>query len=256
MTFVALIFPPPLFAQPQTGTSTPTSEGLPISNQKVSPKNFKILFIGNSFTFWRGGLDRHLKTLSKARTKGYQTKAVTRGGASLEVMWKKTSAAAEIRKGKYDFVILQEDLPETTVQSFRIYSKKFINLVRQTGARPILFMAWDYKRLNWISMEEIADAHLNVSRELKVDVAPVGVGWALSKKRRPDLDMYDKDAEHPSAAGMFLSLLLIESKISGNSPLTRSSKRLKIKGLEKLVAKDIKDLQTVAEDVLKIWEQK
>jgi hypothetical protein len=189
-------------------------------------------------------------------TPDYQAKAITRGGASLEVMWRKTSAVAEIKKGNYDIVILQEDLPETTVESFRIYSKKFVDLVRQVGGRPILFMTWDYKRLDWISMEEIADAHLELSRKLKVEVAPAGVGWAISKKQRPDLNMYEKDAEHPSAAGMFLSLLVIESTISGKSPLTRSSNKLKIKGLEKLSPKDIKDLQTVAEDALKIWKQK
>lgn len=258
LVFVTMVTPELLFAQPQAKAAPPVAKIESALRQERPKKTTKILLIGNSFTFWRGGLDRHLKTLSKALslTPDYQTKAVTRGGASLEVMWKKTSAVAEIKKGTYDIVILQEDLPETTVESFRIYSKKFVDLVRQMGARPILFMTWDYKRLNWISMDEIAEAHLNVSRKLKVDVAPVGVGWALSKKRQPDLNMYEKDAEHPSAAGMFLSLLVIESTISGKSPLTRSAKKLKIKGLEKLAAKDKKHLQTVAEDALDIWEQK
>ena len=258
LVFVTMTNPELLFAQPQVEVAPPTAESESAFKKERPKKTTKILLIGNSFTFWRGGLDRHLKTLSKAMslTPDYQAKAVTRGGASLEVMWRKTSAVAEIKKGNYDIVILQEDLPETTVESFRIYSKKFVDLVRQVGARPILFMTWDYKRLDWISMEEIADAHLELSRKLKVEVAPAGVGWAISKKQRPDLDMYEKDAEHPSAAGMFLSLLLIESTISGKSPLTRSSKNLKIKGLEKLSPKDIKDLQTVAEDALKIWKQK
>lgn len=258
LVVVTMITPELLFAQLPGKTGTEATKSKSAHKQERARQTTKILLIGNSFTYWRGGLDRHLKTLSRsmALKPDYQTKAVTRGGASLEVMWKRTSAAAEIKKGNYDIVILQEDLPETTVESFRIYSKKFVDLVRQMGARPILFMTWDYKRLNWISMEEIADAHLELSRKLKVEVAPVGVGWALSKKRRPDLDMYEKDAEHPSAAGMFLSLLVIESTISGKSPLNRSSKKLKIKGLEKHAAKDIKDLQTLAEDAIKIWQQK
>ena len=80
---------------------------------------------------------------------------------------KRTSAADEIRKGKYDVVILQEDIPETTVESFQTYSK-VCRPVRESGARPILFMAWDYQRLNWISMKEIAEAHFRMGKSLKV----------------------------------------------------------------------------------------
>ena len=254
---MTVLSPTLLFAQSETQASPQEHPPESVSKPDKTPTK-KILFIGNSFTYWRGGLDQHLKILSEAMSPplGYQTKAITRGGASLKVMWKKTSAVKEIKKGKYDIVILQEDIPETSVESFRIYSKKFVDLVRETGARPILFMAWDYERLNWISMDEIANAHLEVSRKLKVEVAPVGVSWALSKKRQPDLNMYISDAEHPSVAGMYLSLLVIESTISGKSPLTRSTEKLKTKGLDQLDAKRKRYLQEVARDALKVWKQK
>ena len=187
---------------------------------------------------------------------GYETKAVTRGGASLEVMWKRTSAADEIRKGKYDVVILQEDIPETTVESFQTYSKKFVDLVRESGARPILFMAWDYQRLNWISMKEIAEAHFRMGKSLKVEVAPVGFAWALCKERQPALNLYTRDAEHPSVAGMYLSLLVIESTISGKNPLTRAPKKLEIPGLQQLNEKGRNFLREVARDALAEWKKK
>lgn len=252
-----VISPTLLFGQAKTG-SLPQKTNSKLASKPEQIQAKKILFIGNSFTFWRGGLDRHLQVLSKSMSPplGYQAKSVTRGGASLKVMWKKTSAVEEIKNGKYDIVILQDDIPETTIESFRIYSKKFVDLVRETGARPILFMTWDYERLDWISMEEIANAHLKVSQELKVEVAPVGIAWGLSRKRLPDLNMYDADAEHPSVAGMYLSLLMIESTISGKSPLTRSPKKLPIPKLKQLDADRRKDLQSVAEDALKIWKRK
>ena len=236
-----------LHAQPQPEPPQKPPNPKPVENPP-SVKSKKVLFIGNSFTFWRGGLDQHLKILSDSMSPplGYQTKAVTRGGASLEVMWKRTPAVEEIKTGNYDIVILQEDIPETTVDSFRTYSEKFVNLVRESGARPILFMAWDYQRLNWISMEEIAAAHREMEKKLKVEVAPVGFAWALSKKRQPALNMYTRDAEHPSVAGMYLSLLVIESTMSGKSPLTRSPKELKIRGLEQLNENGRKFLKEVA----------
>ena len=248
-------------------TTTLQAQTEPAPSDKKEPKNaekpadsptIRVLFIGNSFTFWRGGLDQHLKILSQSMSPelGYETKAVTRGGASLEVMWKRTSAAEEIRKGKYDVVILQEDIPETTVESFQTYSKKFVDLVRESGARPILFMAWDYQRLNWISMKEIAEAHFRVGKSLKVEVAPVGFAWALCKERQPALNLYTRDAEHPSVAGMYLSLLVIESTISGKSPLTRAPKKLEIPGLQQLNEKGRNFLREVARDALAEWKKK
>ena len=248
-------------------TTTLQAQTEPAPSDKKEPKNaekpadsptIRVLFIGNSFTFWRGGLDQHLKILSQSMSPelGYETKAVTRGGASLEVMWKRTSAAEEIRKGKYDVVILQEDIPETTVESFQTYSKKFVDLVRESGARPILFMAWDYQRLNWISMKEIAEAHFRVGKSLKVEVAPVGFAWALCKERQPALNLYTRDAEHPSVAGMYLSLLVIESTISGKSPLTRAPKTLEIPGLQQLNEKGRNFLREVARDALAEWKKK
>jgi len=246
-----------LHAQPQPEPPQKPPNPKPVENPP-SVKSKKVLFIGNSFTFWRGGLDQHLKILSDSMSPplGYQTKAVTRGGASLEVMWKRTPAVEEIKTGNYDIVILQEDIPETTVDSFRTYSEKFVNLVRESGAHPILFMAWDYQRLNWISMEEIAAAHREMEKKLKVEVAPVGFAWALSKKRQPALNMYTRDAEHPSVAGMYLSLLVIESTMSGKSPLTRSPKELKIRGLEQLNENGRKFLKEVARDAISQWKKK
>ncbi|NCG56543.1 MAG: hypothetical protein GWP35_06525 [Proteobacteria bacterium] len=217
----------------------------------------KVLFVGNSFTFWNGGLDRHLKILSDSMTPplGYQTESVVKGGASLEVMWNRTKAVEKINKGNYDIVILQEDIPETTVVSFKEYSNKFIELVRKSGARPILFMAWDYERLNWISMQEIIEAHLEVSKSLKVEVAPVGLAWSLSKKRQPALNMYAKDAEHPSVPGMYLSLIVIEATISGKDPRSRAPKKLPIKNLETLNSEGRKFLRNIAKESILQWKK-
>ena len=217
----------------------------------------KVLFVGNSFTFWNGGLDKHLKILSDSMTPslGYQTESVVRGGASLEVMWNKTKAVEKIKNGKFDIVILQDDIPETSVKSFKEYSQKFIELVRKSGARPILFMAWDYERLNWISMEQIMAAHLEISKSLKVEVAPVGFAWSLSKKRQPALNMYDKDAEHPSVAGMYLSLIVIEATISGKDPRSRAPKNLPIKNLDTLNSDGRKFLRNVAKESNLQWKK-
>ena len=228
-------------------------------DRSVSPvvkKSSRILFVGNSFTFWRGGLWTHMKQLSDAMTPplGYETSAVVRGGASLEVMWNRTDAAQQIATGNWDVVILQEDLPETNVDSFREYSRKFVQAVRDAGARPILFMAWEYDRLNWISLDEIIAAHREMSAELKVEVAPVGLAWRNSRSAKPDLDMYARDQEHPSVAGMYLSLMVIEATISGADPRSRDPEPLPIRGLKRLDQEGTEFLRDIAHQSITEWK--
>ena len=216
----------------------------------------RVLFIGNSFTYSHEGLWKQLKILSDSRNPklGYKTSRVVKGGASLEVMWKHTKAVEVISKGGWDVVVLQEDIPETTVDCFRKYSRMFVKAVRDAGARPILFMAWEYDRLGWVSMNEIAEAHKEMSNELNVDVAPVGLAWSHSRSLKPDLDMYSRDREHPSIAGMYLSLIVIEATISLADPLSRNPEKLTIRGLNRLGADNAKHLRQVASKTIQMWQ--
>ena len=116
----------------------------------------------------------------------------------------------------------------------------FVKAVRDAGARPILFMAWEYDRLGWVSMNEIAEAHKEMSNELNVDVAPVGLALSHSRSLKPDLDMYSRDREHPSIAGMYLSLIVIEATISLADQLSRNPEKLTIRGLNRLGAANAK----------------
>ncbi|MAW78137.1 MAG: hypothetical protein CMJ95_12235 [Planctomycetes bacterium] len=232
----------------------------PVPAQEAPPKLIKpqrILFVGNSFTFWRGGLSTHMKQLSDAMAPplGYETSSVVRGGASLEVMWNKTDAVKKIADGNWDVVVLQEDLPETNVESFRKYSRKFVQAVRDAGARPILFMAWEYDRLNWISLEEIIAAHQEMAKELKVEVAPVSWAWNKSRAVKPDLNMYSGDREHPSVAGMYLSLMVIEATISGADPRSRNPENLPIRGLQRLNQKATQFLREIAYQSIVEWKR-
>lgn len=223
--------------------------------ESAASKTTRVLFVGNSFTFWRGGLWKHLKALSEAMEPalGYEASSVVKGGASLEVMWNRTRAAEEIATGKWDVVVLQEDLPETSVAAFREYGPRFVKAVRDTGARPILFMAWEYDRLDWISMKEIADAHREMAAALHVEVAPVGLAWSRARAERPDLNMYARDREHPSVAGMYLSLMVIEATISDADPRSRNPEQLSIRGLPRLEPKDLVFLRDVAHKTIRAW---
>ena len=206
--------PEPLTPSPIQPTITPGSTATPEST-------FRILFIGNSLTYSNEGLDYHLNQLvgSSNLPNSIEAESVVRPGATLESLWVATNAREAINEGNYDVVVLQEDLPETEVETFYEYARKFIAEIEKVGAEPVLFMAWPYERLGWITMDEIAQAHFGVAKELGVDVAPVGLAMEQAMKERPEIDMLAGDAEHPSIYGTYLAVNTVYATIFGESPV-------------------------------------
>jgi hypothetical protein len=184
----------------------------------TSPR--RILFIGNSLTYFQDGIYTHLEKMGAAAsppTMIQADKAVV-GGQYFKTLWEKFPEPRQAIARGYDVVALQEDLPETTVADFREYARKFIDEIKRTGARPVLLMAWAYKRLGWISMAEIAQAHRDAGKELNVDVAPVGLAWERVAKERPELDLFIADREHPSIYGTYLATAVVYATAFGENP--------------------------------------
>ncbi|MDE0918406.1 MAG: hypothetical protein OSA04_08855, partial [Flavobacteriales bacterium] len=90
--------------------------------------------------------------------------------------------------------------------------------------------------------------------ELNVDVAPVGLAWSNSRTIKPDLDMYSGDREHPSIAGMYLSLIVIEATISRADPLSRNPEKLPIRGFNRLDSDNARHLRQMASKTIQMWQ--
>ncbi len=180
----------------------------------------KILFVGDSFTYYQNGIYTHFERLAATANPPLVVTADKSvfGGAPLRRLWDLKEPVKAIDTGAYDVVVLQEDIPETTIADFREYARKFVAEIRKNGARPVLFMAWAYPRLGWISMAEIARAHHDAAKELNVDVAPVGLAWQQASKWRPAMNLYGPDQEHPSIYGAYLATCVIYATIYGRDP--------------------------------------
>lgn len=180
----------------------------------------KILFVGDSFTYYQNGIYAHFERLAAAANPPLVVTADKSvfGGAFLHRLWDLKEPVKAIDTAAYDVVVLQDDIPETTVADFREYAGKFVAEVRKNHARPVLFMAWAYPRLGWISMAEIAQAHRDAAKELSVDVAPVGLAWQQASKQRPGMNFYGPDQEHPSIYGTYLATCVVYATIYGRDP--------------------------------------
>lgn len=166
----------------------------------------QLLFVGNSFTCYNGGLEHHVKQLAGSASAPRRIGAdrAAKSGATLKIFNELQWVHEKIHAGGYALVILQEDIPELTEHSvapFWEQARRFDQEIRELGGQTVLFMAWPSERLNWVTLEQLAQAHRVTGRELGVPVAPVGIAFERAMKERPALDMLGRDKEHETIHG-------------------------------------------------------
>jgi hypothetical protein len=175
------------------------------------------LFVGDSLTYVNN-LEKRVAAL--ARTAGVSELVVERevkGGAPLKVLWQKTKAEQIIASGgPWDVVVIQEDLPETDLETFQEFADKFHSASLCAGSKTVLLSCAGYERLGWITTEGIAEAHDTASARLGCAVAHAGRAWLRAKQARPELELYSADKEHPSFAGTVLSAAVVFSSLWGS----------------------------------------
>ena len=190
----------------------------------------KVLFIGNSLTYYNQSVNKDFLSFLSKDFDEVQVDEVTQGGATLQILWRANKARRMIERNAYSVVVIQEDLPETTVADFHKYGRLFINFCRQHGCRPVLFMAWGYDRIPAITNRIIEHAHRKLAETTKCDVAPVMLARleCQSFKSVELPSMFDADLEHPSPEGTFLAALVIFVTVMAdkrwllNHPITHS----------------------------------
>ncbi len=215
LTLALLVAPMLWFAPGRAGAQSP------LAPPAQAPQ--RILFVGDSFTHCNGGLENHFRLLAESAQppRVVYTERATKGGATLKILQGLEAVHAKIQTGHYDLVILQEDIPELTeheVTPFLEHARQFDREIRGTGARTALFMAWAYERLNWVSLDTIAEAHRALAKELSLPVAPVGIALARALAARPGLAMLGQDREHQTMHGTYLAANVIYATVFGVSP--------------------------------------
>ena len=183
-----------------------------------SQTSTRILFIGNSYTFFNSGLDKQLKGLAPS----IETECIAIGGYTLEKHWTEGNAVQIIREGKWDYVILQEQsqIPVINQKKFYDYVRKFDEEIRQRGAKTILLMTWerpDSKQFG-VTTDNLATAYTAVGKELGIKVAPAGLAFARSISDKPELALYSQDG-HPTVEGTYLAACVLYQTIFENSPV-------------------------------------
>lgn len=188
-----------------------------------------ILFIGNSYTYVND-LPQQLSALAAGEDHPIETEMVTEGGATLKFHWEKGNALAAIRKGRWDYIVLQEQstLGPAPVQNgviqisdpatFYKYARLFDKEIKNVGAKTILYLTWARRNAPQ-NQTLLTRAYTTLGNSLHDTVVPVGIAWANALKARPTLILHQEDDSHPNSSGTYLAACVFYASIYQKSPV-------------------------------------
>jgi hypothetical protein len=191
---------------------------LPACDVLTGQATTHILFIGNSYTIYNGGIDRQLAGLAPAA----RTKLIAVGGYTLENHWQEGNALQSIQKGGWDYVVLQEQSQRPVIEQpqFLEFAKDFDAEIRKSGAQTVLLMTWERPDsvVQGVTTTNLQIAYNLIGAKLGAKVAPAGLAFAQALRQRPDLSLYSQDG-HPTMYGTYLAACVLYATIFGQSPV-------------------------------------
>lgn len=181
----------------------------------------RILFIGNSYTDFNGGMDTYIMGLAP----NTNASRITPGGFTLENHWNNADTLDAIRTGGWEVVVLQEQsqTPVINPKEFFEYAWKLNAEIKKAGAETVLFMTWERPDSvqYGVTTANLSSRYTELGQKLGVRVAPVGVAFYRALQERPKLDLYTNDG-HPMPQGTYLAACVFYGIIFKESPVGNS----------------------------------
>jgi hypothetical protein len=180
-----------------------------------------ILFVGNSYTFFNGGLDSIFVELCESADPGSGVTAgmYAMGGYTLQDHYGDPACIDLIERGSWDLVVMQEQStrPVTDPEMMWEYASLLADVVEGSGARPGFFMTWA-REYDPSMTGPLDEAYSHAGALVDGMVSPVGLAWERVREIQPLIDLYDQDGSHPSPAGTYLAACTMYAAVMGESP--------------------------------------
>ena len=201
-----------------------------VSSALAAEKPVRVLFVGNSFTAINDLPKLTAQLAASARPRRLmETEFAGEGGATLQRHWEGDRALREIRRGGWDYVVLQDQgalghYDDGTAAPriadpvlFHEFARRFDEEIRKAGAKTVLLMTW--ARLDAPQTQAaLTRAYLDAGHALNALVAPAGVAWQLALAERPGIPLHHADRSHPAAAGSYLAACVLYATLFSSSP--------------------------------------
>ena len=180
----------------------------------------KVLFIGNSFTYFND-LPAMVQAMADAAGIKAQTHMVAFGGYFLRQHTdpedKHYGEALEALKEPWDTVVLQEQskAPAVAPEIFAEGVAKLMPYIEAAGAKPLFYMTWPYRQgsrklessgMEYQEMfEKLTEAYEAEMTRYGASGVRVGEAFVKLQEKYPYITPYLPDCYHPNPAGTYLA---------------------------------------------------
>ena len=179
----------------------------------------KILFIGNSFTFYNA-MPGFLKRIAYGEGERIDVDSVTFGGYRLSLHSDITTEDGKytdekLRSEKWDYVVLQGQSAEPALEreSFLKAAGDMCERIKKLGAKPVFYQTWSYYdgsdklKASGMSYSELynklKDGYFYAAKENGGILVPVGDIFYKNCKPHGDMEFICSDNYHPTQIGSY-----------------------------------------------------
>lgn len=191
-----------------------------LRNDGVGPEpgaTARVLFIGNSYTY-SADVPGIVQALGDAIGDSIYVETVAGANMALIDHWHDGTALAAVRRGGWDFVVLQQGPSSVEVNrdTLRLGTRLFATEIAKIGGRPALFSAWPQQSRPQDFTRAI-ESYRIAAQDVNGLFLPVASAWLAAWQQLPSVELYS-DGLHPSTEGAYLAALVIYSTLRGTSP--------------------------------------
>lgn len=173
----------------------------------------KLLFIGNSHTYYNSMPETVLRLLEATGQKAHVT-MLTEGGKGLTNHVASPAVAFNIRCGKYDAVIAQDRATGFDPASFYDGARALKEMADRAGSPFFLYMPWTGRSKRDLQAN-MTEAHHQFCKSNGCQMAPAGEVFSrILASESSDL-LYHDDGNHASAVGSYLAAVTIFYTVTG-----------------------------------------
>jgi len=224
----------------------------------------RILFIGNSYTYYNGSLHVHANRIAREADSAsrYDYRAATIAGAPLHyhaIEHLITPGRLGVKE-PFQVVILQSNstdaMSERDRARFRETAVEFSAAIARRGAKTALYMTQAHVKPSRYAgtdmLRRTAEMYIEAGNEIGAIVIPAGLAFEEAYRRRPDIKLHSElDGSHPSLLGTYLAACTVYATLYG-----RRSEGNAYDYQRTIAREDALFLQKVADDtVAKFFER-
>jgi len=207
------------------------SENLPSNSDAFTFNiiNEKILFIGNSFTFY-WNLPSQVERMSIERGLNWDVKHFTLPSATLKTLWNDPDLKSILESETFDHVIIQEHSTNILTNAngnSEFYFGQITSLIPDS-TQIHFFSTWMYPSMEQfnINNEEypIERSIKQIIEDTTAKIIPIGRAFKLFQSKYPQFNLFMEDNKHPNPNGSYLASCVIFSHLSAESSLNLSKR--------------------------------